>query len=102
MKVFLDDLRFPPDDSWIVLRNSKEACDFFDKHGLTGHWSFDHDLGGDDTTMIFLWYAIEKDMDNSNMIRNFTYDVHSANPVGVENIRGLLKSYLNHKEQNVK
>lgn len=58
--------------------------------------SFDHDLGGDDTAMVVVKRLIELDMDadGSFIPRDFTFHVHSANPVGGENIRALLAQYL--------
>ena len=39
---------------------------------------------------------VERDLDkNGSWIpKNFTYDVHSANPAGKKNIEGLLNNYL--------
>lgn len=58
--------------------------------------SFDHDLGGDDTAMVVVKRLIELDMDADGgfIPRDFTFRVHSANPVGSENIRMLLAQYL--------
>lgn len=66
--------------------------------------SFDHDLGDDDTAMIFVKWLIDYDLDNNGKIipENFSYNVHSANPVGKENIEGLLQSYLNFKKNGHK
>jgi hypothetical protein len=43
-------------------------------------------------------YLINLDLDLHTMPREFDYEVHSANPVGAENIRKLLESYLSQKE----
>jgi len=46
MKLYLDDLRNPPDASWTLARNIREAmrlCQFY-KDTIT-HMSLDHDLG---------------------------------------------------------
>lgn len=96
--MYLDDLRNPKDNSknWIVLRSSREAIDYVKKNGMLKFASFDHDLGGDDTTMVFLKWLIEYDLDHDRKIipRDFKWNIHSANPVGSSNINSLLSSYL--------
>ncbi len=99
-KIYLDDLRTPPaGQEWVVVRSSYEAIEFVKNNGMPVYWSFDHDLGSDDTTMVFLKWLIEYDMDNAGTIipADFTYNIHSANPVGVKNIDGILCSYLSFK-----
>lgn len=57
------------------------------KRGLPTHMSLDHDLGGEDNTMVFLKELFnfwERTGADKNLIP--TYLVHSANPVGVGNI----------------
>jgi len=46
----------------------------------------------------FAKWLIERDMDVSDMPADFSFNVHSANPVGSANIQGLLDSYLSFKE----
>ena len=102
--VYLDDLRNPPaGQEWVVIRSSADAIEFVKNNGMPAYWSFDHDLGGDDTTMVFLKWLIEYDIDNSGMIipADFSYNIHSANPVGVKNIDGILQSYLSFKKHYV-
>ncbi|HEY6438132.1 MAG TPA: cyclic-phosphate processing receiver domain-containing protein, partial [Ignavibacteriaceae bacterium] len=68
--------------------------------------SFDHDLGlmhyaGDysdgKTGYDFAKWLIEYDMDMNTMPSNFTFTVHSKNPIGSENIRELLNNYIQQK-----
>ena len=47
MKVFLDDERKPPDDSWTLLRWPNEVIDSLLTNEVT-HLSLDHDLGNDE------------------------------------------------------
>lgn len=103
--IYLDDLRNPTNTKpWVILRSSLEAIEYVKKNGMPGYWSFDHDLGGDDTTMIFLKWLIDYDLDNGGMVipENFSFDVHSANPTGSKNIKGLLDGYMAFKKQNTK
>lgn len=101
--LFIDDERHPgigllEYDEVHVARSSKEAADWVYINGCPDHIAFDHDLGGDDTTIRFIWWLIQYDMDNPGFIKDgFTYSVHSANPVGAENIKELLNSYLGAK-----
>jgi hypothetical protein len=46
--------------------------------------------------MVFVKWVIDMDLDNDgNFIpENFVFNVHSANPVGKENIEKLLVGYL--------
>jgi hypothetical protein len=100
ISLYLDDLREPPGDrEWMIVRSSKDAINYVVNHGAPEYISFDHDLGGDDTAMIFLKWLIEYDLDNNGGIIPplFAYTVHSANPVGKKNIYGLLDGYLSIK-----
>jgi len=44
-KLFLNDVRQPPDDSWVVVRNYKEFAAYIEAHGVPDIISFDHDRG---------------------------------------------------------
>lgn len=95
MKLFLDDLRNPPDDTWWVARSSKAGIDFLLAYGMPDEISFDHDLGGDDTAMVFINTMIEMVLDGNLKIHpEFDYTIHSANPVGCENIKSKMDGFL--------
>jgi hypothetical protein len=102
-KLFIDDERFPPDDgdeSWMIARSSEEAINLVKLFGLPKFISFDHDLGGDDTAMVFIKALIEWILDleagGSEEDFSFEYYVHSQNPVGARNIEGIMKSFFAH------
>ncbi len=98
-KLFIDDERFPPDDNshWEIVRTSCEAIDYVKEHGIPSFISFDHDLGGDDTSMKFINWLIEAYLDGEVKIDSpFKYVVHSQNPIGVKNIEGKLNSFFKH------
>jgi len=102
-RLYIDDIRNPKtDNEWIVLRTSEEAINFVKKNGIPHEVSLDHDLGGDDTIMIFLKWLVEYDMDNDGKIipLDFKWIVHSANPVGTKNIDGLLIGYMDFKAKS--
>lgn len=90
--LYLDDLRNPPADrDWLVCRSSQEALDRIVDIGMPSFISFDHDLGEDDTTMIFLRRLVNEVWDGQTVIPD--YQIHSANPVGVENVRSFMESW---------
>jgi len=100
MKIYIDDLREPKGKFDKVLRSSEEAIEWLTRYGCPCFISFDHDLGGEDTAMIIVKWMVEMDMNMSGdwIPLNFSWNVHSANPVGVANIDGYLKSYMKSKD----
>lgn len=88
-KLFIDDERNSPDNTWVVVRSSDQAMDYIKNNGWPEFISFDHDLGGDDTTIVFLKKLINI-WDNNKIPE---YKVHSANPVGTKNIISFMKSW---------
>jgi hypothetical protein len=97
MHLFLDDNRIPPDLTWYLARSYDEAVRIVQKHGFPDHVSFDHDLGDGPSGMDFAHWLVEIDLDHDIMPVNFTFSVHSANPVGKANIEGLLNGYIGWK-----
>lgn len=99
VKMFLDDERFPPGnaDDWVIVRSSSEAIEWVRAHGIPNHISFDHDLGGDDTAMVFLHQLAHMLIDSIVVMPEvFSYDVHSQNPVGRGNILSYMDQILAH------
>ena len=96
--LFLDDERHPPSDGyrWIVVRNFDQAKRFVEEHGMPSHASFDHDLGDGPSGYDFIKWLVEFDMENSNLAIpiDFTFRVHSQNPIGAANIKCYLSNYL--------
>lgn len=109
-KLFLDDTREPP-DSWVrefidsgveyyIARSydsAKQLCRFY---GCPYFIAFDHDLGDPvHTGYSFANWLIEQDLDTDGRFlpEDFTFDVHSMNPVGAKKIRDLMESYLKHR-----
>ena len=107
-KLFIDDERFPP-DSWVggnykIARSSSEAIAFVEDYGMPNFISFDHDLGGDDTSMRFIGALISMLLDGFVVIpKDFDFYVHSQNPVGAGNIRARMLEIISHfgKDVNV-
>ena len=90
-RMFIDDIRNPPPGDWVVVRSSSEALEYIQTNGMPEFISFDHDLGGDDTTMVFLRSLVKSLWDGTNNIPDYT--VHSANPVGSKNIVSFMESW---------
>jgi len=97
IKLFIDDIRNPPTDDYVVVRSYAEAVGYMRINGCPDYISFDHDLGDNVPTGydIAKW-MVERDLNDKGKFipANFHFDVHSANPVGAENIRSLLNRYL--------
>ena len=96
-KLFLDDLRDPGPSAMdaVICRTSQEAIDEMAVRGCPEVIYFDHDLGGDDTSMVFINHLVEELLDGHVILpENFEYSVHSANPVGVRNIQGKMDGII--------
>jgi hypothetical protein len=87
--LYIDDVHTPQLQCWDVVRSSKEALEWVDKNGIPDIISFDHDLGGDDTSMVFLKNLYEKYPDGYT----FKYHIHSDNPIGKLNIKSFIDSW---------
>lgn len=99
-KLFLDDIRAPPSEDWVLARSFTEACIILKTKGFPWLVSFDHDLGEENSGYDFAHVLIEEDLNNQTMPEDFDYDVHSQNPVGKKNIDALLGNYLMFKKED--
>ena len=105
-KLYLDDVRNPNGKDWIVVRTYEEFTTWITENGIPDEISFDHDLA-------------HINYDSTNGQENFVYrektgydaakwlceycwtngipipewNVHSANPVGRDNIIQLVKNF---------
>jgi hypothetical protein len=90
LKLWVDDLRPAPDDSWVWSKTSRNTIDtlMFAGIGEITEMSLDHDLGGDDTTRpVVLWMCEHELRWPAKVV------VHSANPVGREWLEGMIYRY---------
>jgi hypothetical protein len=116
IKLYLDDIRTPTDNDWVVVRNYEEFVYEVRLHGLENIEviSLDHDLG--DTAMIEYYSNVKTNytLDYSNIQEKTGLDaakflvsesmskniplpqiyVHSANPIGSANMMGYINNYL--------
>ena len=94
MKLWIDDLR-PAPVGWVWAKTSQEAIDIFTRSSYVKYEnnridvvSFDHDLGGSDTSRRVVLFLCEYPE-----LWPETCRVHSANPVGVEWLTGMIGRY---------
>lgn len=96
-KLFIDDDRYPIDKSWVLSRNYDDTLWYIRTNGLPTVISFDHDLGhpNNRTGMDIAKWLVNHIMDNNLPLPDgFTVIVHSQNPVGAANIKGLMDGFL--------
>lgn len=91
MRLWVDDLRPPPDTTWAFALNSRDAIAVLDLAREFGvkilEMSLDHDLGGKDTTRrIVMWMAQQQFW--PEIMR-----VHTSNPPGREWLEGMIERY---------
>lgn len=122
VKIYLDDVRTPVDDEWVVVRDYEQLVSNVIYYGLENidTISLDHDLG--DTAMVEYYnnakdnYKIDynniqektgydacKFLVNESMVRNIPLPqifVHSANPIGAHNMMGYINNYLKNCKQS--
>lgn len=102
---------------WVL--NYREFTEWISKNGLPDLISFDHDLAFEHYTPEHLWtdYQLSKEYQDSQNYKEKTgldcakwlceycekaklrlpeWLIHSANPVGADNIRGYLNNYIRH------
>lgn len=116
LRLYLDDIRTPINDEWIVVRNYEEFISEIKKWGLERFEviSLDHDLG--DSAMVEYYNNVKPnyDLDYNNILEKTGYDaakflvaesmnkkiplpqiyIHSANPIGSANMMGYINNYL--------
>jgi len=92
IRIWLDDLRTPP-VGWVWVKDSASAIETlaeFQKLGTDYEViSFDHDLGGDDTSRRVMMWIIENEFFPTSEVF-----VHTANPVGRTWLVGTAERYM--------
>jgi hypothetical protein len=97
-KLYLDDIRTPKSEGFTIARSVKEAQDLIRKKGFPSFMSLDHDLGEDvPTGYDFVKWIVSEYMNKE--LPEFDFNIHSANPVGAENMKGLLNNFIRHKRK---
>ena len=97
--VYLDDLRDAPSPEYKVIRSYDEFVDYFMSVGNMTRMhivSFDHDLGPGKNGYDCAKWLVNWCMEHGYGVP--TYTIHSANPVGAENIKSVFETYYKVKE----
>jgi hypothetical protein len=82
MKIWLDDTRAPPDDSWLVFRTAEDLLEWLWPHmGEVELMSLDHDLGEGRQTGYNVLECLEGMAYLGRTVPS-RIEVHTANPVG--------------------
>jgi len=125
-KLFLDDERYPADNSWVVARGYHDAVWYVTNYGIPRFISFDHDLAFehyaavpgipsaiDDHLLLgnallrprefngydfAKWFCQHVADNDLELPSGFGYYVHSMNPVGAENIRKHMAKWMEDRE----
>lgn len=86
-----------------TVRTYEDFVAYIEKNGLPDFISFDNDLGLDkngqlapDGYAAAKWLVYKSGLD----LTNLKFQVHSANPVAAEQIRGLLTNYIKYLKEN--
>jgi hypothetical protein len=103
INIFLDDIRIPLSDDWLIVKNYNKFVEIFNTPGFTlddvGMISLDHDLG--ETVNEKTGYDVAKWLVQLSLIsqKNLPFiQVHSANPVGANNIIKYINGYLRSQD----
>jgi len=119
VSIYLDDIRTPDDERWIICRNYDEFVNKVDEIGLDNieTISLDHDLGETAIREYFKNVTNNYILDYDNIHEKTGYDcakwlveksietgvnlptilTHSANPIGSANIMGYINNYLKNR-----
>lgn len=83
--------------AWVIATSVDEAMNAIEERGFPTFVSFDHDLGDGQDGIALAHALIDLDIDTMGMPADFAFEVHSANPIGRQNITCLLSNYLEFK-----
>jgi 5-formaminoimidazole-4-carboxamide-1-beta-D-ribofuranosyl 5'-monophosphate synthetase len=119
VSIYLDDIRTPNDERWIICRNYDEFVNKVEELGLDNidTISLDHDLGETAIREYFKNVTTNYILDYENIHEKTGYDcakwlveksietdvnlptilTHSANPIGSANIMGYINNYLKNR-----
>lgn len=100
MKLWIDDLRDAPDNTWIEARKVEQAIRLIATQRFE-MISIDHDIVNrpDDETFKPVAYFIGEKFNNDVFFADdLEVTVHSDNPVGAKEIQNILKDYGIHAE----
>lgn len=85
MRIWLDDTRDKPYNYDLHFYKAEDVIDYIKNNNIITHISFDNDLGINNLEGYQLANWIEEQAYYNN-IKEFTWNIHSANPVGRKKI----------------
>lgn len=91
MKIFLDDVRPCPDGYDAHVKTAQGAIDLI-KNGNVSLISLDHDLGPDEAGTGYDVALFIEEAAYRKTIKPLHWQIHSANPVGIQNMRKALEN----------
>ncbi len=114
-KLYLDDIRNPTTEGWDIVRSYDEFVNYIETNGVPDMISFDHDLGMEHIKYFFdngghdnppnpqeVEFQTKTGYDAAKWLCSYCFEngiplpewnVHSANPVGRDNIKGILSNF---------
>ena len=118
-KLYLDDIRTPQTEGWIIVRNYDDFVAWIRLKGVPDEVSFDHDLGEDvakakveagmskrkareQKKETKSGYDAAKWLDEYCLDKNIPYpkwNCHSANPIGKANIEAYIQNVIKHQNK---
>lgn len=100
--LYLDDERNPKTErDWVIVRSYDAFVATIEDRGLPSHMSLDHDLGEEsESGFECAKWLVERCLDEGWNLAAVDINVHSANPVGAANIRGLLEGFQRHQQES--
>jgi hypothetical protein len=102
-RIYLDDERTPKFGPWYIVRSYDEFVRTIKLNGMPTEISFDHDIASYDendkekTGLDAARFVVDYCMDNDLPCPDF--NVHSANPIGAENIKSLLEHFKRYQNK---
>ena len=93
-KLYIDDLRRPPDESFVLVKDTAEAIEWVTLNGCPDVISFDYCLAHGKNVMPFILWLIEQDKKTPFFPNGFQFDVHSSSSFGCAEIKRVLGGYL--------
>jgi len=114
-KLYLDDIRTPKTEGWDIVRSYDDFVSYIELNGVPDEISFDHDLSREHTKYYFdngghdnppdplgVEFSEKTGYDAAKWLCDYCWmngiplpkwNVHSANPVGSDNIKFLLNNF---------
>jgi hypothetical protein len=114
-KLYLDDIRTPKTEGWDIVRSYDDFVNYIEQNGVPEEVSFDHDLSREHTMYYFdngghdnppdplgVEFKEKTGYDAAKWLCDYCWtngiplpkwNIHSANPVGSDNIKFLLNNF---------